>query len=156
MKGAVCPSVCLSHIFYYVPIIVSSWNFQELLPMTEVMSMQKFKVGGQRSRSQRLKNKLAISEPWLQFEFTYDEMMPYCFSMSYVKFQGHAAKKKSSILTQICRFNSSLNSPMAAPEFVTIDIFRWSQWQKCLQFDNFWCQWRKFRRNVISVNCTCV
>ena len=47
------PSVCLSHLFHYVPVIVSSRNFQELLPMTEVMSMQKVKVIGQRSRSQR-------------------------------------------------------------------------------------------------------
>ena len=35
---SVCPSVCLSvcpsHLFDYVPIIVSSWNFQELSPRT--------------------------------------------------------------------------------------------------------------------------
>ena len=37
-------SVRPSHLFDYVPIIVSSWNFQELLPMTEVTSMQKVKV----------------------------------------------------------------------------------------------------------------
>ena len=48
-----CPSVCLSHLFHYVPIIVSSLNFQELLPLTKVMSMQEVKVRGQRSRSQR-------------------------------------------------------------------------------------------------------
>ena len=29
---SVCLSVCLSHLFDYVPIIVSSWNFQELFP----------------------------------------------------------------------------------------------------------------------------
>ena len=46
------PSVCPSHLFDYVPIILSSWNFQELLPMTKVRSMQKVKVRGQRSRSQ--------------------------------------------------------------------------------------------------------
>ena len=45
------PSVCLLHLFDYVPIIVSSWNFQELLSMTKVTSMQKVKVRGQRSRS---------------------------------------------------------------------------------------------------------
>ena len=45
------PSVCPSHLFHYVPIIISSWNFQELLPLTELMSMQKVKVTGQRSRS---------------------------------------------------------------------------------------------------------
>ena len=43
-------SVCLSHLFHHVPIIVSSWNFQELLPWSKVMSMHK--VRGQRSRSQ--------------------------------------------------------------------------------------------------------
>ena len=62
---SVCPSVCLSvcpsHLFDYVPIIVSSRNFQELLPMTEVMSMQKVKVIGQRSRSQRSWPNLAVS-----------------------------------------------------------------------------------------------
>ena len=50
---SVCPSVCLPHHFNYVSVIVLSRNFQELLPMTEVMSMQKVKVIGQRSRSQR-------------------------------------------------------------------------------------------------------
>ena len=49
---SVCLSVCLSHLFDYVLIIVSSWNFQELLPMTKVRSMQKVKVKGQGHRSQ--------------------------------------------------------------------------------------------------------
>ena len=53
VRPSVCPSVRPSHLFDYVPIIVSSQNFQELLPMTEVMSMQKVNVKGQRSRSQR-------------------------------------------------------------------------------------------------------
>ena len=51
-RPSVCPSVCLSHLFHHVPIIVS-WNFQELLPWSKVMEMQKVKVRGQRSRSQR-------------------------------------------------------------------------------------------------------
>ena len=45
----------------YVPIIVSSWNSQELLPMTKVTSMQKVKVRGQRSRSQRSTPNLTVS-----------------------------------------------------------------------------------------------
>ena len=61
----VCPSVrlsvCLSHLFDYVPIIVSSWNFRELLPVTEVTSMQKVKVRGQRSRSQRSQPNFTVS-----------------------------------------------------------------------------------------------
>ena len=56
-------SVCLWHLFHYVPIIVSSRNFQEFLPMTEVMSMQKVEVRGQRSRSQRSRPNSAVSIP---------------------------------------------------------------------------------------------
>ena len=119
-------SVCPSHLFDYVPIIVSSWNFQELLPMTKLRSMQKVKVRGQRSRSQRSQHNLTVSRLLLQFEFTYDDEMmhiawccleevPYCFSRSSIKFQGHTALK-------IVEFdpdwafpdcNSSLNSPLA-------------------------------------------
>ena len=61
VRLCVCPSVCLSHLFDYVPIIVSSWNFQELLSMTKVRSMQKVKVRGQRSRSQRSQPNLTVS-----------------------------------------------------------------------------------------------
>ena len=65
VRLSVCPSVCLSvcpsHLFDYVPIIVSSWNFQELLPMTDVRSMQKVKVRGQRWRSQRSRPILTVS-----------------------------------------------------------------------------------------------
>ena len=61
VRLSVRPSVCLSHLFDYVPIIVSSWNFQELLPVTKVTSMQKVKVRGQRSRSQRSQPNLTVS-----------------------------------------------------------------------------------------------
>ena len=47
VRPSVRLSVCPSHLFFYVPIIVSSWNSQELLPWTKVMSMQKVKVKGQ-------------------------------------------------------------------------------------------------------------
>ena len=134
MAQSVHPSVCLSHLFDYVPIIVSSWNFQELLPMTEVTSMQEVKVRGQKSRSRSSTPNLAVSRTatpvWIHIWRWNDAQawsclkeVPYCFSRSSVKFQGHTAKK-SSILTQIRRFrtltqirrfrtNSSLNSPMA-------------------------------------------
>ena len=65
MNGIFCtsvrPSVRLSHLFDYVPIIVSSWNFQELSLGTRVRSMQKVKVRGQRSRSQRSRPNLTVS-----------------------------------------------------------------------------------------------
>ena len=59
---------------------------------------------GQRSRSQRSTPNLAVSGLSLQFEFTYGneimhtagssiEEVPYCFSRSSVKFQGHTALK---------------------------------------------------------------
>ena len=53
------PSVTL---FLNVPVNVSSWNFQELLPLTKVVSIT-IKVKGQRSRSQRSKPKLFVSGP---------------------------------------------------------------------------------------------
>ena len=59
---SVCPSVRLSHLFDYVPIIVSSWNFQELSHWTRVRSMQKVKVRGQRSRSQRSRPKFSFPD----------------------------------------------------------------------------------------------
>ena len=78
------------------------------------------------SKNHRCWPKLGVSGLWLQFEFTdgYEMVhrawrsivkVPYCFSRSYVKFQGHTALK-------IIEFdpnwafpdsNSSLNSPMA-------------------------------------------
>ena len=54
-------SVCPSHLFDYVPIIVSSLNVQELSPRNKVTSMQKVKVRGQRSRSQRSQPNLTVS-----------------------------------------------------------------------------------------------
>ena len=58
-----------------------------------------------KGQGQRSKPNLAISGPQLQFEFTYDDEMmhkawcclgevPYCFSRSSIKFQGHTDKKK--------------------------------------------------------------
>ena len=57
---SVCLFVCAFHTFF---TMFPSWNFQEWLPMTEVMYMQKFKVRSQKSRLQRSKPKLAVSRP---------------------------------------------------------------------------------------------
>ena len=61
VRPSVRPSVRLLHLFDYVPIIVSSWNFQKLLPVTNVTSMQKVKVRCQRSRSQRSTPNITVS-----------------------------------------------------------------------------------------------
>ena len=61
VRLSVCLSVRPSHLFDYVPIILSSWNFQELLPVTEVTSLQKVKVRSQRSRSQRSQPNFTVS-----------------------------------------------------------------------------------------------
>ena len=117
----VCPSVRLpvrlSHLFDYVPIIVSLWNFQELLPMADVTSTQKVKVQRSKVKVTEVKPNLAVSGPYLQFEFTYDsEMiqkawwclgeMPYCFSRSSFKFHGYTGQENIH-LTQICRHQIS-------------------------------------------------
>ena len=86
-------------------------------------------------KNRRFWPKLGVSGLYLQFEITYGfEMMhrawssieevPYCFSRSYVKFQGHTALK-------IVEFdpnwgfpdcNSSLNSPMATKWYTKIEV----------------------------------
>ena len=55
MVLSVRPSVCPSQLFHHVPIIVSLWNIQELLSMTEVMSMQMIKVRGQKVKVTEVK-----------------------------------------------------------------------------------------------------
>ena len=90
------------------------------------MSMQTVKVRGQRSRSQKWTPNLAVSGLALQFEFTYgNEMMhtagssiedvPYCFSKSSVKFQGHTALKIVEFYPDWAfpDCNCSLNTQMA-------------------------------------------
>ena len=63
------------------------------------MSMQKFKVRGQRSKPQRSKPSLAISGLQLHFEFTYgDEIMHRTWygieEVPYIVFEGHPSNFK--------------------------------------------------------------
>ena len=74
VRLSIRPSVCYT-FFHNVPVIISSGDFQELLPLTKAMSMEKVKVRGQRSRSQRSKPNLIVFGAKLQFEFTYDDEM---------------------------------------------------------------------------------
>ena len=185
---SVRPSVCLSHLFHHVPIIVSSWNFQELLPWSKVMFMQKVKVRGQRSRSEvntqlsrfrtltpvwihiwqwnhahswkqhrrgallffkvirqisrshgsknrRIWPRLGVSGLYLQFEYTNGygmmhkawssiEEVPYCFSRSSIKFQGHRALKIVEFYPDWAfpDCNSSLNSPLGTKRCTKLEV----------------------------------
>ena len=105
MVQSVRPSVCLSHLFDYVPIILSSWNFQELLPVTKVTSMQKVKVRGQRSRSQRSQPNFTVSG--LQFEFTYDDEMMHIHCSFIMLRRGALLFFK--VICQISRSHGSKN-----------------------------------------------
>ena len=109
----------------YVPIIVSSWNFQELLPMTEVMSMQKVKVKGQRSRSQRSKlshfrtlTPVSIhiwQQSYAQSLMWHRRGALFYFSRSSVNYQGHTWQKIADFDQNLGfpDWNPSLNWPMA-------------------------------------------
>ena len=61
---SVRPSVCPSHLFDYVPIIVSTQNFQALLPMTK--SDVHGKSHGQRSKvkAAEVKNLVKFDPDW--------------------------------------------------------------------------------------------
>ena len=98
-------SACLSHPFHYVPLIII---FQELLSLTKVMSMQKDKVRGQKSRSywstQILPQSWAYPVRGIQiYIWLRNDALslkePYYLSKSSIKFQGHMGQKLS-ILTQ--------------------------------------------------------
>ena len=89
-------------LVHYVPIMLSSWNFQEWLPMTEVMSMHKVKGRGQKSRLQRSKPNLGIFGPWFHICWWNDAQClmllsrgALLISRSSIKFQDHRAKKKN-------------------------------------------------------------
>ena len=111
---AATKSVRLSHLFHYVPIMISSWNFQVLLPMADVRSMQN--VRGQRSSSQSSKTQLSrfriVTPVWIHIWWWNDAQSlmllmrgALFFLMSSVKCQDHTAKKYS-ILIKIGRFRT--------------------------------------------------
>ena len=118
---------CDKAALWLVQSVISSLHFQLLL-LIVVTSMQRVKVKGQRSRSQRSKLNLAVPEPCLLLGFIdgYNTAccnieVFYCFLFflffyrSSVKFRGHTGPKiadfDSNLKFQDC--NSSLNWPMA-------------------------------------------
>ena len=81
----VCLSVCLSHLFYYAPIIISSWNLQELFLLTNAMPMQNNKVRSQRSMSQRSKQILPKSVYFLYITLVWFDkwLWNYAYSLNW-------------------------------------------------------------------------
>ena len=74
VRPSICLSVCLSHLFHYVPIIISSWKFQELLPLIEVMSMQKVKINLQFEIWNKIQN---ISLPEIYMKMLSAKWQPF-------------------------------------------------------------------------------
>ena len=107
MNGPFRTSVCLSHIFHYVPLIVSSWDFPELLPGTKVTSVRKVKIRGQWSRSQRSKQILpqfrlfqTTTPVWftdghemMHTAWSSIEEVSCCFARSFFNFEYHTRRK---------------------------------------------------------------
>ena len=110
---SVCLPVHLSHLFHYASITISSWNFQKLSPMTKMRSMQNVKIRGKRPRSQRSKPNL--NDEMMHKDWCCLGEVPYCFSRSSVKFQGHPANKNVDFDPNwvFPNCNSSFNSPMS-------------------------------------------
>ena len=116
------------------------WNDAYSLMLLRRGALLFFKVIHQISRSHGSKNRrilprLGVSRLWLQFEFTngYEMMhkawisleeLPYCFSRSFVKFQGHTALKivKFDPNWAFPDCNSSLKSPMATKWCTKLEV----------------------------------
>ena len=134
VRLSVTPFFTMFPSSYHHEIFRSCYHWHKWCPC------KRFKVRGQRSRSQRSQPNLTVSGPELQFEFTNDDEMmhkawcclgevPYCFSRSSVKFQGHTAKKIVDFDPDWAfpQCNSSLNSPMATKWCTKLE----AAWKRC-------------------------
>ena len=116
---SVCLLVCLSvrHTFFAMFPSLHHPEIQELLPITKVMSMQKVKVRGQRSRSERSQPNLTVSGLQLQFEFTYDDEMVHIARRGALLFlkvirqisRSHGSKNDDKKSTRIWSWRTSIN-----------------------------------------------
>ena len=123
VRLSVCPSVCLSHLFDYVPIILSSWNYQELLPVTKVTSVQKVKVKGQGHRGHDPNFRFRTVTPvWIHIWWWNDTYSLMLLRRGALLFFKVIRQISGSHGAKIAEFdpdwafpdcNSSLNSPMA-------------------------------------------
>ena len=113
-------SVRLSHLFDYVPIIVSSWNFQELSHWTRVRSMQKVKVRGHRGHDPTFRFR-TVTPVWIHIWWwndTYSVMLLRRGALLFFKVIRQISRSHGAKIAEFdpdwafpdC--NSSLNSPM--------------------------------------------
>ena len=127
-------------ILTLVWIHIWQWNHAHSWKQQRRGALLFFKVIRQISRSHGSKNRriwprLGVSGLSLQFEYTngYEMMhkawssveeVPYCFSRSSVKFQGHAALKIAEFDPEWAfpDCNSSLNSPMATKWCTKLEV----------------------------------
>ena len=123
---SVRPSVRPSHLFHQVSIIVSSWNFQELLPWIEVSDVlakgqgqvSKVKVTEVNTQLSRFR---ILTPVWIHIwqwnhahSWKQHRRGALFFARSSVKFQGHTGHKMADFDPNLgfpdC--NSSLKRPM--------------------------------------------
>ena len=122
---SICPSVRLSHLFDYVPIIVSSWNFQELSHWTRVRSCKRSRseVKGQGHRGHDPNFRFRTVTPvWIHIWWwndTYSLMLLRRGALLFFKVIRQISRSHGAKIAEFdpdwafpdC--NSSLNSPMA-------------------------------------------
>ena len=101
VRLSVCPSVCMSHLFQYVPVLISSWNFQELLQWQKwgPCKRSRSEIKGQAHRGQSILNSHMMVK-WCT-NLMLLRRGALLFSRLFIKFQGNTTKK-SSIWPQFC------------------------------------------------------
>ena len=116
----------------YVPIIVSSWNFQELSHWTRVRSMQKVKVKGQGHRGQDPNFRFRTVTPvWIHIWWwndTYSLMLLRRGALLFFKVIRQISRSHGAKIAEFdpdwafpdC--NSSLNSPMAMKCYTKLEV----------------------------------
>ena len=122
MVFSACPSVCssvrLSHLFHYLPIIVSPWNFQFSGIITNDQSKVNAKDQGQRSKVKvtEVKTQLCrfrtVTPVWIHIWWWNDAHSLMVLIRGALLFSGSSVKFMVTQL-QNRRFWPSLNSPMA-------------------------------------------
>ena len=125
------PSICPSHLFHHVPVIVSSWNFETLLPLGGVMSMPKVKGQGNRGqepidRTSSLNSHMAMK--WCtQIELAWKRCL--------IVFQSHPLNIKVTRWVKSCLCHTRQKNPQFWPELRV--SWLWLQFEFANAFN--WC-----------------